>query len=228
MSLKSILTCVLLPLTLLLTLGASAFAAPPTLTPANDFPTSVVPGHTYEFKLNYKQPEGDPPTVLKMIIDAPGQGGQISKPIAAPGGDPTSAAGIPLDWTFSPDQSGQYQYHFEVTSSTGGFARYPVGNNELTFESPSPYVKWIVLAAGLVIALFFLPFVVYMMSRSLNKRSDPSAAARIALLIGILAFCGLAWYLFLQNEETRMIGIGIEAIAIGAFLVVILNRRRAA
>ena len=72
------------------------------------------------------------------------------------------------------------------------------------------------------------PFVVYMISRSINKRSDPGAAARIALLIGILAFCGLAWYLFLQSEETRAIGIGIEAIAIGAFLVVILNRRKTA
>ena len=225
MSLKSLITCVFLPF-LLLTLSLSAFAAPPALTPASEFPTSVVPGHTYEFKLSYKQPEGDPPTALKMIIDAPGR--QISKPIAAPGGDPTSAAGVPLDWTYSPDQSGQYQYHFEVTSSTGGFARYPAGSGELTFESPNPVVKYIVLAVGLVIALFFLPFVVYMISRSVNKRSDPSAAARIALLIGILAFCGLAWYLFLQNEETRMIGYGIEAVAIGAFLVVILNRRKTA
>ena len=211
---------------LLMTLCLSAFAAPPTLTPAGDFPTSIVPGHTYEFKLNYKQPEGDPPTALKMVIDAPS--GQISKPIAAPGGDPTAPAGIPLDWTYSPDQSGQYQYRFEVTSSTGGFARYPAGNSLLSFESPNPVIKYIVLAAGLVVALFFLPFVVYMLARSTNKRSDPGAAARIALLIGILAFCSLAWYLFLQNEETRMIGIGIEAIAIGAFLVVILNRRKTA
>ena len=211
---------------LLMTLCLSAFAAPPTLTPAGDFPTSIVPGHTYEFKLNYKQPEGDPPTALKMVIDAPS--GQISKPIAAPGGDPTAPAGIPLDWTYSPDQSGQYQYHFEVTSSTGGFARYPAGNSLLSFESPNPVIKYIVLAAGLVVALFFLPFVVYMLARSTNKRSDPGAAARIALLIGILAFCGLAWYLFLQNEETRIIGIAIEAIAIGAFLVVVLNRRKVA
>ncbi len=212
---------------LLLTLAAGAFAAPPTLTPAGDFPTSIVPGHTYEFKLNYKQSEGDPPATLKMIIDAPGPGGQISKPIAAPGGDPTAGTGIPLVWSYSPEQSGQYQYHFEVTSSTGGFARYPAGSSLLSFETPNPVVKYIVLAAGLVVALFFLPFVVYMLARSTNKRSDPGAAARIALLIGILAFCGLAWYLFLQNEETRLIGIGIEAIAIGAFLVVILNRRRA-
>ena len=223
MSLKSLLTCLLLPLTLL-TLSLSAFAAPPALSPASELPTSVVPGHSYVFHLNYKQIEGDPPAVMQMVVDTPY--GQAVQKAQKPAGDP--AAGEDISWDFSPQQSGQYQYHFDVTSATGGVARYPASSGELTFESPSPYVKYIVLAVGLVIALFFLPFVVYMIARAANKRSDPSAAARIALLIGILAFCGLAWYLFLQNEETRMIGIGIEAIAIGAFLVVILNRRKAA
>lgn len=223
MSLKSLLACLFLPLTLL-TLSLSAFAAPPALTPASEFPTSVVPGHSYVFHLTYKQIEGDPPAVLQMVVDAPY--GQAVQKAQKPAGDP--AAGEDLSWDFSPQQSGQYQYHFDVTSATGGVARYPAGSGELTFEAPNPLVKYIVLAVGLVIALFFLPFVVYMIARAANKRSDPSAAARIALLIGILAFCGLAWYLFLQNEETRMIGYGIEAVAIGAFLVVILNRRRAA
>ena len=199
MSLKSLLTCVLLPLTLLLTLGVSAYAAPPTLAPAGELPTSVVPGHNYTFHLTYTQIEGDPPATLQMVVDTPY--GQAVQKAQKPQGNP--AAGEDISWDFSPQQSGQYQYHFEVTSATGGVARYPAGSGELTFESPSPYVKWIVLAVGLVVALFFLP-------------------------IGILAFCGLAWYLFLQNEETRMIGIAIEAIAIGAFLVIILNRRRAA
>jgi hypothetical protein len=223
-SLKSLLIRLLLPFTLLLTLTACAFAAPPTLAPAGELPTSVVPGHNYTFHLTYTQIEGDPPATLQMVVDTPY--GQAVQKAQKPQGSP--AAGEDISWDFSPQQSGQYQYHFEVTSATGGVARYPAGSGELTFESPSPYVKYIVLAVGLVIALFFLPFVVYMIARAANKRSDPSAAARIALLIGILAFCFLAWYLFLQNEETRMIGIGIEAIALGAFLVVILNRRKAA
>lgn len=224
MSLKLLLVRLLLPLTLLLTLSVSAFAAPPTLSPASEFPSSVVPGHSYTFHLTYKQIEGDPPAAMQMVVDTPY--GQAVQKAQKPQGDP--AAGEDISWDFSPQQSGQYQFHFEVTSSTGGVARYPAGSGELSFESPNPVVKYIVLAVGLIIALFFLPFVVYMISRSVNKRSDPGAAARIALLIGILAFCGLAWYLFLQNEETRMIGIGIEAIAIGAFLVVILNRRKTA
>ena len=223
MSLKSLLTCFLVPF-MLLTLGLSAFAAPPTLAPSSSFPTAVVPGHSYVFHLTYTQAEGDQPQTAQMIVDTPV--GPEKLKAFAPAGNP--AAGEDISWDFSPQQSGQYQYHFEVTSATGGVARYPAGSGELSFESPSPYVKYIVLAVGLVIALFFLPFVVYMIARAANKRSDPGAAARIALLIGILAFCGLAWDLFLQNEETRMIGIGIEAIAIGAFLVVILNRRKTA
>ena len=224
MPLKLLTFRLLLAFTLLLTSCSGVFAAPPSLTPSGEFPTSVVPGHQYIFHLNYKQPEGDAPQTAQMIVDTPAETEKIKA--FSPAGDPV--AGEDLSWNFSPQQSGQYQYHFEVTSATGGVARYPAGSGELSFESPNPIVKYIVLAVGLVIALFFLPFVVYMLARATNKRSDPGAAARIALLIGILAFCGLAWYLFLQNEETRMIGYGIEAVAIGAFLVVILNRRKTA
>ena len=220
---KSVISKIVIIFSLYLTFAGGAFAKPPTLEPASEFPASVLPGHTYTFHLNYKQPEGDPPATLQMVVDAPY--GQVTQKASPPGGDP--ATGEDASWVFTPQQSGQYQYHFEVTSSTGGVARYPSGSGELSFESPSMVVKYIVLAVGLIIALFFLPFVVYMIARSVNKQSDPGAAARIALLIGILSFCGLAWYLFLQNDETRMLGIGIEALAVGAFLVVMLNRRRA-
>ncbi len=213
--------------TLLLMLCLSAFAAPPTLTPSTELPTSVVPGHSYVFHLNYKQSEGDQPQAAQMIVDTPGGADKIKA--LTPAGDPV--AGEDLSWSFSPQQSGAYQYHFEVTSATGGVARYPAGSGELSFESPNPVVKYIVLAVGLVIALFFLPFLVYMIARAANKQSDPSAAARVALLIGILAFCGLAWYLFLYNAQdfpTKMLGGVIELIAVGAFLVVILSRRKTA
>lgn len=220
------LTRIALILSLLLITAVGVSAKPPTLEPAEDFTHTVLPNHPYDFKLIYKQAEGDPPATLKMIVDAPS--GQISKSISPPGGDPT--AGIPLIWNFIPDQSGQYQYHFEVTSTTGGFARYPAGSNLLEFESPNSLIKYIVLAVGLVIALFFLPFIVYMLARSANKQGDPAAAARIALLIGILAFCGLAWYLFLYDNQdfpSKMLGLVIEALAVGAFLVVMITRRKA-
>lgn len=203
-------------------LVGSASAKPPMLEPSSEFPASVLPGHTYTFPLKYTQTEGDPPSTLQMIVDTPY--GQVTQKASPPSGSPV--VGEEVSWVFTPQQSGQYQFHFEAISSTGGIARYPAGSGELSFESPSMIVKYIVLGVGLVITLFFLPFVVYLIARSANRQSDPGAAARVALLIGILSFCGLAWYLFLQNDETRLIGIAIETIAVGAFLVVMLNRRR--
>jgi len=225
--LKPVFTRMILALSFFLIVAGGAAAKPPTLElGGGDFPTSVLPNHTYTFHLTYKQPEGDPPQTLRMVVDTPY--GQVSQKAATPTGDPT--AGEDVSWVFTPGQSGQYQYHFEAASTTGGVARYPTGNGELEFESPNPIIKYVVLAVGLVIALFFLPFIVYMLARAANKRSDPAAAARIALLIGILAFCGLAWYLFLYDNQdfpSKMLGIVIEALAVGAFLVVMITRRRA-
>lgn len=215
-----------LVLSLFLIVVTGVSAKPPTLEPASEFPTSVLADHNYTFHLTYKQAEGDPPANLHMIVDTPY--GQAIQKAQTPAGDAVN--GEDISWDFKPQQSGQYQYHFEVTSATGGVARYPAGSGELEFESPNQIVKYIILAVGLVIALFFLPFVVYMLARSANKRSDPAAAARVALLIGILSFCGLAWYLFLYNDQdtpTKYVGYVIEALAVGAFLVVMFTRRRA-
>jgi hypothetical protein len=206
----------------LLLIAACAWAKPPTLEPDSEFPPSILPGHLYTFHLKYKQTEGDKPTALKMLIDAPS--GQISVPAQVPGGDPIN--GIPVTWDYTPADSGQYQYHFEATSSTGGFARFPAENKELEFESPSLAGKYIALVVGLLVGLMFLPFVVYVGTRSVNKRSDPAAAARIALMIGVLASFGLFWYLFLGIYGP--IGIAIGAIAAVAVLIALLSRRRTA
>ena len=225
-SLKLMLTQIALAVTLLICLIAPGYAAAPTLEPASEFPATVLPNHTYTFHLTYKQAEGDPPSTLQMVVDTPY--GQASQRAALPNGNPV--AGEDISWEFTPEQSGQYQYHFEVTSSTGGVARYPAGSGEKEFESPNQLIKYLVLAIGLVIGLFFMPFVVYLITRAANKYGDPSDAARVALLIGLLSFCGLAYYLFLydnQDMPTKMLGYGIEAVSIGAFLIVIITRRRA-
>lgn len=205
----------------LLLITAFAWAKPPTLEPESDFPPSILPGHTYTFHLKYKQTEGDRPASLKMLIDAPS--GQISVPAQIPGGDPIS--GIDVTWDFTPQDSGQYQYHFEATSSTGTFARYPAENKELEFESPSMAGKYIALAVGLLIGLLFLPFVVYVGTRSVNKRSDPAAAARIALLIGVIASYCLYLYLFAFNGLIINLLAGFAALAV---LIVLFSRRRVA
>ena len=211
----------------LLTLAAAPVqAAPPTLTPdaPDNYAGEVQPGETRTFDVTYQQAEGDPPKSLKLVLETPG--GEVTVPAQIPAGDPTK--GIPVTWSYTPQNSGTYRLHFEATSATGESVRLPADpNNDYNFVSINPLTKYIVLAVGLVIALLFLPFVVYVTARTLNKHGDPAAAARIALLLGILSFCGLAWYLFLRSPEYEAIGIAIEVIAAGAFLVVLFSRRRA-
>ena len=98
----------------------------------------------------------------------------------------------------------------------GGIARYPAAD-DLQFVSVSLVSKYIIFGVGLLVALFFLPFVVYMGTRSLNKRSDPAAAARIGLLIGVLASFGLYLYLFWSVYG----GLGTVIAAIAALGVLI-------
>ena len=130
---------------------------------------------------------------------------------------PATRPGIPVTWSYTPQNSGTYRCTSRRPPPLGrasGCRRTAADDYE--FLSVNPLTKYIVLAVGLVIALLFLPFVVYIAARGLNRHGDPAAAARIGLFIGVLAFCGLAWYLFLRSPEYGAIGIAIEFIAAGA------------
>ncbi len=206
-------------------LAITAWATPPTLMPDGSFPNSVLPGHTYIFPLTYKQTEGDPPAPksLKMVLDTPG--GQVSVPAVVPEGNPTE--GMKVEWTYAPENSGQYQYHFEATSTTGAVARYPTGNaSDLVFESVNLTSKYIIMLVGLVAALLILPYLVYTVSRSANKRGDASAAARIAIFVGVLAAYALYFYLF--ADVYHGLGLMIAAVAALAILITLFSRRRTA
>lgn len=206
---------------LLLAVGTVAGAAPPTLEPAGEFPASVLPNHQYTFHLTYKQPAGDPPTKLQMIVDAPY--GQINQSASVPLGDPTT--GVDVSWNFTPEQSGQYQVYFMTESSTGGVARYPAGSGSIEMDSPNSTIKFIVLGVGLLIGLLFLPFVVYSIARAANRRGDPGAAARVALLIGIVASYALFLYLFYSVYS--VVPLALAGVVTLGLLVVLFTRRRA-
>lgn len=214
----------------LLAATATAFAAPPALLPTNQlkntFSDEVHPGQQKNFDLTYTQADGDPPTSLKMIVDTPS--GSVTQAAPVPVAQ-DATKGIPISWTYTPENSGAYRVHFEAVSSTGGFARSPASSTDFyEFASVSPVTTYVTLAVGLFICLLFLPFVAYVAARSLNKRGDPAAAARVALLVGILAFCALAYQLLFKGSSNHNIGVVIEIIAAGAFLVVLFSRRRTA
>jgi hypothetical protein len=208
---------------LLLCLFAGFTAAKsPTLKPVEnaDFPGEVQSGSAISFSLIYQQEAGDPPRTLKMVVTTPS--GDVTIPVAPPGGNPV--AGIPVSWTYTPKDTGSYKYHFEATSSTEEFGRYPVNPaDDPKFVSFSVATKYIILVVGLVVGLFFLPFVVYVATRSANKHGNPTSAARVALMIGVLASYALFCYLFYTvYGPTMVIACGVAAVA----LVVVLFTRK--
>jgi hypothetical protein len=79
------------------------------------------------------------------------------------------------------------------------------------------------MGVGLLVGLLFVPFLVYVLARSLNRRGDPSGAARIGLLLGILACAALFVYLFASFYGPLTYAIGVVAAL--ALLVVVLTRR---
>lgn len=215
---------VIVPLFALLLACAAAGAKPPTLTPSvtNEAPTEINVGNAEPFAMVYQQAQGDPPKDLFMVVQTP-QGVTLHvSPPTAPIGDPTT--GEDVTWIYKPLDSGIYRYHFEATSTTGSSVRFPA-TDELQFVSVSLTSKYVILVVGLIVALFFLPFIVYIASRSLNKRGDPGAAARVALLIGVLASYGLFLYLFFSVYQ--FLGVAIGAVATLALLIVLFSRRRA-
>lgn len=211
----------LLSLTLLC-LAISAFAAPQLKSiPTQPLPGGEVkPGEPQTFSLTY---QGDPPTALTLVMQTPG-GDTVRVPTRASGGDP--ATGVVVSWPYTPTESGTYRYHFEATAGDLGSVRYPASpENDPQFVSPSLVTRYVILIVGLLVALLFLPFVVYVAARSLNKRGDPAAAARIALLLGVLASLGLYLYLFMSVYGA--LGDAIAAIGALAVLIVLFSRRRA-
>ena len=133
-----------------------------------------------------------------------------------------------MTWSYTFQNSGTYRWDsrkpHRLGKASGCRRRRQTTTNSRRSAPSSNTLCW---PSAWSSGLLFLPFVVYVTARTLNRHGDPAAAARIALLIGILSFCGLAWYLFLRSPEYEAIGIAIEVIAAGAFLVVLFSRRRA-
>jgi len=205
----------------LITLSA-AFAAAPTLEPIAHAtpPGEVRPGDPQEFSMLYR---GDPPTALTMVVLTPG-GETVRVPAKATSGDP--ASGVPVTWPFTPSESGQYRYHFEAAAGDIGSVRYPATpTDDPQFVVVNLYTKYIILVTGLLIALLFLPFVVYVAARSANRRGDPGAAARVALLIGVAASYALFLYLFYTVYSALLLALA-GVVALG--LLIILFTRRVA
>ncbi len=208
----------------LFALATAVHASPPLLTPINpdSFTQESHPGDTRSFNVTYTQAQGDAPKTLDLVLETPG--GQVTEHAAVPPGDPTQ--GVPVTWTYTPQNSGTYRFHFEAVSVTGGSVRLPPSPaDDYEFASVNPWVKIGIFVAGLVVAFLILPFVVYVGARSVNRQGDPAAAARIGLFLGVLASLGL--YLYLFAADYGALGVVLACVAALGILIVLFSRRRA-
>jgi hypothetical protein len=196
--------------------SSSVWAAGPLLTGAATFPTEGQPGEPKVFHVIYTNPSGDPATTMEMIVETPA--GESKIPGTQPvGTDP--GQGITYTFTFTPQNTGTYKYHFHAESSTGQSADTP----EYQYTSYSLTTKYIILVIGLIVALLFLPFIVYVVARAANKHGNPATAARFGLLVGVLASYFLFLYLFFTIYS--VLTLALAGIAAVALLIALFTRR---
>lgn len=212
---------------LLLTLCLGAFAAPPVLKPIDNvpLPTETKLHEPMELSLAYT---GDPPTKMSLVVLTPD-----GETVIVPGklsGDAAAGKPVAVSWPFTPSASGEYRYHFEAQAGDLGSTRFPESPaNDFQFVVANPLTRYLVLGIGLLICFLFLPFVSYTATRGLNQRGDPAAAARIALLIGLVAYIALAFcVLTLSFDYVKWLGLSLAGVVVLAILVGLFTRRRVA
>lgn len=199
-----------------------ARAAAPTLAEVSgdELKSSYQSGKTYTLRLTYTDADGDRVKKAQFIDEGPG--GQLTLDGNVEPGSPQS--GQIIDWEVRGFPSGGHHGYFLVTNELGETARYPQRQDEqYNFTVANIATKWIVTGVGILVSLFFLPFLVYLAARSANRQGNPSSAARIGLLIGIFASLAIFIYEFVGVYDPLILAIGIVAAL--ALLIIVLARR---
>ncbi|MEI6430719.1 MAG: hypothetical protein WCP07_00930 [bacterium] len=197
-------------------------AAPPKLTQitGNELPKVFQAGQKYTLKLQYIDPAGDEISKSKAIFVDEGPSGRVSTAASDVAGDTKNGAYI--TWEINGLEQGSHRAHFEVEGLTAK-TRFPeTAAEDYQFVVESLSTKILTLAIGSLISIIAIPMIAYLLFRALNPRGDPSRAARIGLLIGILTACVLFIYLFLNVYGPLVYAILI--IGVIAFLVLLLRR----
>ena len=203
----------------LVTIAVGATPAAPTLSTEGYGivePAEGESGQANVFKVCYTD-KADEPQEVKMVLNGPA-GVSTVPPTTTTGSDP--AQGIVETFSFVPKNVGTYKYHFEATSKTGETAQ-PTPDEQ--FTSYSITTQYLFLAVGCLIGLFGVPLLVYVITRSVNKRGNPATAARFGLLLGVLACYALFLYLFHSiYSPLNFVVAGVAALAV---LVALFARR---
>lgn len=188
---------------------------------ADALPKSFQTGKSKTIRLLYTDPKGDSIKAKDAQFIDQSPSGQTVTEATRISGNP--ATGATIEWVLNDLEQGAHSAHFEIKTLDDTVVRYPEDQqSRYQFVVESPLTKWIIMGVGGLISWLALPLIVYLLARNLNPRGDPSRAAKMGLLIGILASCALFIYLFLS-----LYGPLVFAILIVGFLgaIVLLLRR---
>lgn len=190
------------------------------LSPPSELKTLYRAGEKYTVRLSYRDPDGYKLKSAKFIdTSQTNNPGFDAKDISGKTED-----GIELAWENIEFVKGDHSAHFEVENEKGIKVRYPSDTNaNYNFAVESLVDKWIVFIVGVVICIAMLPYLVYLIARSVNKQGNPSSAARGALILGIIAALALFIWQFLSWYNPLVLVLG--GIAALFFLVIVLVRR---
>jgi hypothetical protein len=213
---------------LVLGVSASAFAAPPTLTAdtATTVPASVRIGEDVVVRMLYRDSDGDRPTVARLVLQ-PAGGTSTTLPAreeSLSSGDPRT--GTTLEWVIKVNNPGAYSYHFTLENEAGDrIDRVPSDpQKDFSFVAESLTTKWVIFGVGTLVCLLALPSLCFVLFTSLGRGADRRTAARVGLVLGVLAaallFAALFWSVY------GWMWTAVAAIAALAAVVLLLSSRR--
>lgn len=219
---------VLLTLFVGLTLFAPVRAQDPTLEEiggAQSLPKSYETDKPYTIALKYTDPRGDKVKAKDAIMVDQGPSGTINIPAKAITGSPETGATI--TWEVNKLPQGPHAASFKVKNETGTTTEYPKEGAKYEFVVESLMTKIIIFGVIALIALFALPLIIYLIARAVNPRGDPSRAARMGLLLGIVS-CFAAFVLLffstLFSGPYFWLGWAIMGVLLLAAIVILIRR----
>ena len=211
---------ILLAVFCVITKGVFAQGAALT-TPGNQtLPNLYQTGKRYTLRLQYQDPKGD--DVTKAVFHDESRSGNIDIQMKAIDG--STADGATVTWEVNGFEKGDHKGFFVVTTETGS-TRYPqAADTFYEFKVHSVIDKWILVGVSIVLCFTLIPWVVYTIVRSMNRRGSPSSAAKVGLMVGALGALTMFVWQFLGVYDNPLIWI-LAGVVFIVIIVGVLARR---
>jgi hypothetical protein len=210
-------------LLVLLSLAFPGWTQAPTLKelpePQFKLKSDYEPDKPYSLRLEYTDKDGDRIKTARFVSVTP-----TSLTFDFKSMEGSVENGATLIWAINGFEKGAHTGYFEVLNATGKTTRYPEEKDKFyTFSVSSVTDKWLKAGIGIVVCLIAIPFLFYLVARSVNKQGNPSSAARLGIILGILAATAVFLVTFFGTYDWMVLGLaGIAALAI---IIIVMTRR---